>query len=707
MKRGSMERDFRITGWELASWIVCIVVFSLWNWITTRALSLEVPVFFAVMSFFCWLSGRLIADSFAEVLRGIADFNLFFLTGFFFINTAVYLLYLILPFTASTDFILVCFAVTVAAVIKYKTFRVRILKFTDSQDNLPSFLALLLILVATSLWTQSYLNPIVERGDVTIYKPYLDSFNHARTIAAIASSHGLRTLNHPFLSGEAAPFYHYAHFIIPAGLCAWTPTTAYQSFCGFLAPLGLLLSGLSAFVLIRSFWGPWAGFSACVALLLIPDPSQMGIDNHFLSYHWLQQVGPGLLYGVALMAIAWLFMFEGCKRGSFFWISISYAIFLVVANYKAHIVLANVFPMGVYPAIFFNKYSKSIRCIWFFAFLGLLMFMMKISELITIAPMMKLDGSALRHYTASIVATFDNNVLKAFFASKVATPFLMLNQCLTVALMGGMLFLGTFGAMGLLYFAMLWLFRKKMSNGVLLFPAIVIVNYLLMSLGLAYDSHGIGSPEEFLHRPFVWAYFVVTAWVGGMIYLRYRNILNRSGEAREVILAAVFLSLLFPLFLGREVQQGPSWGKACVNQAVPTGLVKACDFIRTHSERSDIVQDSQNDNNAFVTVFYRTIVTALSERQGYVIDSFWPLRGKLLAEQKGRLNEMAFVKKTTDPEAVVDFFVKRHIKWYLSHPYDDIAWDKDLLGRCVYESHGYRVYFFKDSAKELIQRSEI
>jgi len=561
------------------------------------------------------------------------------------------------------------------------------LKFTDSQGGLPSFLALLLILFATSLWAQSSLSPVIDHGDVTLYKPWLDSFNHAQKIAAFASSHGFRTLNHMLLSGKAASLYHYASYIIPAELCALTPTTAYQSFCGFLVPLGFLLSGLAAFVLIRSFWRPWAGFAACAVLFLVPDPSQMGMGNHFLSYHWLQQIAPGGLYAVALMALAWIFMFEGCKSGSVARIVISYVLWGVTANYKIHIFFANALPMAVYPAIFFRRSSKLIKCLWFFASLTLLGLMMKFTEQISLMPLIKLDGSAFHPYTSSVISMFDSDLLKQFFTHQLATHFQAVNQCWTVALMSVMLVTCTFGVVGLLYFIMIGLLRGKIDPGLLFFPLIIIVNYLIMSLGLAFDSHGIARPEELLHRPFVWAYFAVTAWTGGMIYLRFKDILSRSGKVRKVILGIVFLSLLFPLYLGRHIQLGPSWGKTHTDHAVPTGLVKACDFIRTHSEKNDIVQDSQNDRKA--------IVTALSERQSYVIDYFF-IQAKLMTEQKDRLSAIAFVKKMTDPQAIVDFFVKRHIKWFILHPEDDIPWRKDLSARCAYESHGYRIYFFQD-----------
>ena len=51
-------------------------------------------------------------------------------------------------------------------------------------------------------------------------------------------------------------------------------------------------------------------------------------------------------------------------------------------------------------------------------------------------------------------------------------------------------------------------------------PVLVAAVYLVMSSGLAYGAHGAGQPEELLHLPFVWAYFVACIWTGAALHLR-------------------------------------------------------------------------------------------------------------------------------------------------------------------------------------------
>ena len=448
--------------------------------------------------------------------------------------------------------------------------------------------------------------------------------------------------------------------------------------------------GVGGFCAHKFFLGPWAGLSACVVLFLIPGPLQLWAANHWLSYHWQQQISPGASYGIAVMALAWLFMFVGCHHRSLTWILVSYAVFSVVPHYKAHIFLANVFPMGIYPALLFNKYSKYMRCIRLFSFLALLAFGMKMSEKIAMIPLVRLDGSALQQYFAFVLAGIENNFLHNFLFSKIDSIASMSNPYFTAAFMAAVLFLSTFGTAGILCFSLMWLIRKETDKSVLYFPVIIIANYLVMSLGLAFDAHGTAMRDELLHRPFVWACFVVIVWTGGAVFLFIRDWLARSGKARGIIMGAICLCFLFPAYLGREVQRGPLWGRPFINHVVPVGLVHACDFIRTHSRHDDIIQDSYGENK-------KAIAEALSERQGYVVKYFiGPY--ELASEHSSRLSEIAYVKQETVPEVVVDFFIKRHIRWFLSNPEEELPWAKALSKYCVYESRGYRVYDFQNSA---------
>ena len=688
MMKGFFSDSVKISAWEILSVIICVIFFTIWNAIATGTVYLTVPIFFTFLSVFCWVSGKLVTVFFSQTFKEIADFNLYFLLGFFFINLAVYGIQFILPFGLKIDLIIVCTAILIIFIIKTKISSIQIEKFSSSKDNFPSFLSFVLLLLATSFWAQSSINPIISAGETTIFKPWIDYFFHARCINAFASSHGFSTINSMLLSGQAAPFYHYASYIIPAELRSFTQTTAYYSYCSFHVPLGLLLSGLAAFVLIKSFWGPWAGFAACVALFLIPDPPQMGLNNHWLSYHWLQQIAATGLYGVALMSIAWIFMFDGCRNGRLSSVFMGFVLAFLSLNFKFHIFFANAFIIWMYPTLFFNKYSHTIKMIWFVFSISSYIIIVKLSQQITSIPLIRLDGSAAAKYTSFVISQFDSICLVEFFSAKISTIFPMLNDILWCCFMGFMMFINTFGIFGLLYFILLWLLRKTVDRNILMFPLIIIITYLVMSIGLAYDTHGVAMSEELLHRPFVWAYFIVTAWVGGAVYFYFHN---KQIQINRMQIACIFIIILglflIPIKLGSDVQLGPKWGKEHINTAVPTGLAKSSEFIRKQSGKDDIIQDSQNDTKG--------IVTALSERQSYVMHYF--TQRNLLPEQQSRMESLSNVKKMTNMADIKEYFTKENIRWYVLHPEDTVSWPKDLLQKYVFESHGYKVYSLQDS----------
>ena len=58
----------------------------------------------------------------------------------------------------------------------------------------------------------------------------------------------------------------------------------------------------------------------------------------------------------------------------------------------------------------------------------------------------------------------------------------------------------------------------------------VVFNYLVMAMGLALDTRGVGTRDELLNRPLVWAYFVLAAWTAGGAY----HLLSALGCRRGV-----------------------------------------------------------------------------------------------------------------------------------------------------------------------------
>ncbi|MFF2911604.1 hypothetical protein [Paenibacillus sp. NPDC057934] len=668
--------------WEFLSILICTLAFTLWNVMAVERFYFQSFFFFTVISLLFWLTGRLILLKLLPFhFRKIFDFNLYFLTGFFAINTILVLMLYTLPLNIKTDLMILCFGVILLTILKRSPAHIAETP-THTESSKLSFIALIIILVAVSLWIQSSVHAVQQSEGMTTLKPWTDSFFHTSVISSITNSQGFSSIQHLFLANQPMPFYHFAMYLFPAELCSFTPTSAYQAFNSFLTPLGLVLSGMAAYALITSFWGRWAGIAAVIGILLIPDTAEIGFHNAWLSYHWLQQIAPGGLYGVSLMALAWTFMLHGCKEGRKSLVIISYVLTLLCVIYKFHIFFANAFVIWIFPALFFSNLSVRIRILWSSLSIIIYFLVVNFTQQIKTIPLMHYDGSAAKEYSQITIDQFEHLWMKKLFITSITPGHSLVDSAYWYSLMALMLFIGTLGVLGVLYFVIAAAVRKTTSPSLLLLPLLVISNYVVTSLSIAYDAHHIGNPEELMHRPLVWAYYLVCIWVFGSIGHWCQKHLNIYKFPKYALAVLLLILLIVPWRLGKDVQNGPAWGKAYTNTTYPNGLIEALQYVREHGKKGAVIQDSHYDP--------QLIVSALSEQQIFVslyknVDS--PV-------QSSRVEELNNVKKMTDSEAIISYFKNNEIRWFLAYPDDPMNWPLRMANQLVYQQNGYKVYTF-------------
>ncbi|WP_143206451.1 hypothetical protein [Singulisphaera sp. GP187] len=304
-------------------------------------------------------------------------------------------------------------------------------------------------------------------------------------------------------------------------------------------------------------------------------------------------------------------------------------------------------------------------------------------------PVLRLDGSSLKEYMNLNVAWLAHGATRNFFASRFTPTSSRPHDLFWGALL---LFYGTFGLFGVAYLVFLLVVvgreavRRPMNArlGYLVFPLLIIINYLVMSLGLAFNNKPPAHPEELLHRPLVWAYFVVVAWVGGLAYAIFlEERIRRSSSLRNAFMVGAVVLLVVPFSLGQSVQVGPEWGRELTNQAYPRGWFECARYIREHASAGDVVQDSEGDPNL--------MVGAIGEHSAYAIDYFDTLQSPILLD---RLEEMRVFKAMTDADAIRRFAARRQIRWYVTHPETRLRWPGSLLNHPKFSWSGYCVYSF-------------
>lgn len=680
LSRSSSKTRFRDTDFLAASVIVAYL--SLWQIRVVGDLSWTAFGSFALFVFLCIAYGRmfhLVTGGFSNKAAGL-PFQ--FLCGFFVFNTSLFALSLISTLGMLGNVLILAFGAFAVLLIGVGRQRE-----TDvEQQDLPNILSVIISGAAATLWCSDSQPQLFISGPNAIYQTWQDTFIHVRQISVFAQAHGIGTIQDIKLSGVPAPIYHFASYLSAAAVSVLSSTPAIDVYSGFQLPLGIFLTGLAAFSLIASIWGGWPALAAVAAVLLLPDAYQQGFANKYLSYNFLAQINLGMLYGIACAAIAWIFILDGSRRGNAVSVLVGYLFLGVCLLYKAHIFVANAFLIMIYPCLFFAGVKPRWRVVIGVALTALFLSTVFVSQSIDRVPVLRLDGSGIGQYVLVLLKDFEVGVLKTFFTQ----VFIHEHHSKPVEALYAvaMLLLSTFGIWIVAAPLVALTAKKRISNAVLLFPVIVVVNYLVMSIGLAMDTRGVGTPDELLNRPLVWAYFVVVAWTAGAgYYLVIGDRLPQSRVAQIGLLALICLSLASPLHFSKNLQTFPTrqgFAKYDEFNSVPLCLLKAVQYIKDHSSPNDIIQDSENDP--------RFVVTALAERQRFAgVSVFW----QPTIELQKRLDELADFKLMRSADDLNAYASSHHISWYLLHPNTSISWPSSFLENSAFECSGYRAYRFE------------
>jgi len=658
-----------------------------WSFLASGQASLSVAFFFACMIGASFATGDLIVRYVLGAAARFSGLSIRLLLGFLALNLCVYTAFLLVPLGLAA-LAGICAAVTTSI------WGIVLLKkgwIASAESGAVECVYLLVSILAVTLWCQDLFRLVVIGETSVVVMGWQDIFFHLRQISSFAAAASVASMSDIQMAGAPAHAYHYASYVLPSSLSAATAVSSLHAYAGTFVPFGLLLTGLAGFCLLSSLMGRAAGAAAGLALLCAPDALQQGFGNSFLSYHWLQHIAPAALYGVATAAVAWLFMFEACHERRIKLVAVAFAVALSCVLFKAQIFVATSYLMFVFPALFMANIPASTRKKYFWGATAIFFVVASVAQFSKNVPVMRLDGTGISYYGAMLNSAQKPGLFQPFvdytFTSATSLVFIV-----TTAL--ALLFL-TFGLWTLIYPLLVRRLNVTLSKAVVLFPLLVVLNYLLMSQGLATDSSGLGMPEELLHRPFVWAYFVVCTWTAAAVcYLVLGAPDSQAGvrtkmNTRLVCIASLValpFALAVPALHGHKIHALPQWMPGGFGVKIPTCVVTAGEFVQARGDRHDLVQDSKND-----PIF---VLTALSERQSFVAG---PGAGNIRTpdglHRRIVLLNVKF-KKLTSATEVVDFARRNGISWYLRAPSDEPSWPADVDKYVDFQCGGYRLYHF-------------
>src|SRR5262249_30148050 len=124
--------------------------------------------------------------------------------------------------------------------------------------------------------------------------------------------------------------------------------------------------------------------------------------------------------------------------------------------------------------------------------------------------------------------------------------------------------------------------RLRLLDRTAWIPLLAVGIYLTFVFALPLDGT-LADPVELQHRPFIWPYFLVTAWAGGLAALLVRRIpWGDERLGRWAVAAGAGCLLVVPFLLGYDVQCRHHRSKNLgIAPPVHKGRLECAEFIRT------------------------------------------------------------------------------------------------------------------------------
>ena len=621
-----------------------------------------------------YLVGSLFSAWRAVSAGALFDLPLRLLVGYGVVNTALLILAWLSPLGIVANFAAL-FVVAVTAFIVARPVR------RQPGEDAVGLLAVALSLAGATLWCQDCLHPVSVSGNTVVFQPWIDGFYHAVHLRIFGTGHGAATIDDFRMAGVPARLYHYGAYLTPAFIRQAGGIGSYTAFAGVLTPLGVFFTGLGAYALIGSFWKRWPGLAGAAALMLLPDGAQQGMQNTFMSYHWLTQISPSASYGLALLAMAWLFVLLGCTQGRPWQLVAGWLIAGVLALYKLHFFIASALPLLLVPPLFFRgSLRPGKRVLWAAVAGALYAVTIVIVPRIPGVPPIRFNGSSVADILALIKQFARRGDLRDLLDGRLGPDHSLLSNLVTGTPYVLLSALGLF-APALVVLAIF--LRRRPPAVLVVFPLLLVANFLAMFLGLALDLHS-STPDELSHRPLMIMYFFVVAWTGGAAGLLLFESQGLARVARPVLIGLTVLSLAFPASLGAGVQRIGAM-RMFSPVRVPLGLVRAAEYMRDHGDAQDLFQDSQFDRTY--------VVAAMAERKTYAARTLTIIdyNSDLLQQRMSFIDRFMDLRDATAISAAAQ---QIGLRWFLLNPGDQLGWPAELVQHPVFELNGYRLYHF-------------
>jgi hypothetical protein len=554
----------------------------------------------------------------------------------------------------------------------------------DHQRDPVSALDLLCVivsLVAATGWSQDLILPTRSVTDGIVFKPWKDFFVHATIVTRSVGDQTLLQVGNFEWKGFPAVIYNYASFSLASCLAKVGHLPAYDTVVEFWAPFGSLLTGLAGYAVGRAIWGPQSGIGGArgyifntgrryvkcraplLRLFLAPthcswrslwccdrrnsadscnrrdarraarlDCNGCGsrrLGSSFQGSHLRGSISATFSFAI----LAW----PPRKRRQ--WLVLA----VCVAAGVALLTLANHFHVG--PDVYFDFSGSD----WYWKGLA------KIAS-----------GTRVENWyqVFSTGHPFPSHLAQAI----------------------GLLLLNALGVFAIVA-PLVWLLaaRRKTWQASDTISVAAVAILLLMTFGLSGNAM-LGNEDELIHRPFVWAYWLVGSLTAGRLFSMAAG--SRLQQPTWAVAVGIFALMLVPVWYGSGLQRGKwSGADSRSNLRVDRGLIDCAYYIRGQPPSNTVAQDSRLDR--------LLILGGLSERRSFAARlEVWTRAGNVFRESsyQKQLRKLKSLQEATNIPDLQRSVRRTGIRWYVVHPGDSYAWPTEFRDRPVVESNGYKVY---------------
>jgi hypothetical protein len=652
--------------------LACLAISTfLVAWITLASgtFNLRSAVFLLVLPWILLRTGGIITAA----LRLPSFFALDFLLGVAVVSAGVMAWKIFVPFSLWIPLIVLLIAV--AGIPKLLPHHQR-----DPISAL-GLLSVIASLAAATGWCQDLILPTSPVQGGIVFKPWKDFFFHATIVARSVGDQTLYQVGNFEWKGFPAIIYHYASYSLASCLAKVGHLPAYDTVVGFWAPFGSFLTGLASYALGRVIWGQGAGLAALMAAFLIPDGAMLTIAHPYYGYFWLQHIGPGGLYGVAIAGTALILIMQGMREERRVWIVSGVVVAALVALFKIHI-FAAAFPLLFSFAILAWPRRKRLQWLVLGVCVAAGVALLTLANHFHVGPDVHFDFSGGAWYWKVLAKMATGTHVESWYQIfSTAHPFPShLAQAIGLLLLNA---LGIFAVVA----PLTWLLavRRKTWQTPEAISVAAVAILLLMTFGLSGNAM-LGHPDELIHRPFVWAYWLVGSLTAGRLFSMAAG--HRPQPPTWAIAVVILALMPVPVWYRSGLERG-KWLGAGVHSSLrlDRGLVDCAHYIRGQLPTNAVAQDSRLDE--------LLVLGGLAERPSFAArPKFWMRASKAFRESpyQEQLRRLQSLQQATNIPDLQRSVHETGIRWYVVHPGDSYAWPIEFRDRPVFESNGCKVY---------------